>query len=155
MQILISSSATSCYFVIKCETSDLVSQVKTSIEAQEGIQTSEQFLSFQVKPMSDFRRLDEYGIKDESTLTLNLRTRGGPEKLMSRDNSQVEQTKTMKKIQQKKSKSMIEDFIRDKEKLLPTDFSSVDELKELYPAQKKLKQQKYEGKLLLGEESKD
>ncbi|XP_072921854.1 2'-5'-oligoadenylate synthase 1-like [Hemitrygon akajei] len=58
---------------------DKVSSLKDKIESLERIQRSQYYLTFQSMPLEDARTLQSYGIKQHSTIVVNLRLRGGSE----------------------------------------------------------------------------
>ncbi|XP_072103645.1 2'-5'-oligoadenylate synthase 3-like [Mobula birostris] len=59
--------------------SDKVSSLKDKIESLERIRRSQYYLTFQSMPLEDERTLQSYGIKQNSTILVNLRLRGGSE----------------------------------------------------------------------------
>ena len=63
--------------MVDVRSSDLVADVKLQLEAKEGIPPEMQRLSFADAQLDDERTLDSYNIKQESTLHIALKMRGG------------------------------------------------------------------------------
>ncbi|XP_078278017.1 2'-5'-oligoadenylate synthase 1-like [Rhinoraja longicauda] len=64
---------------IQVSPNDKVSSLKNKIESLERLQPSQYYLTFQSQPLEDKRTLQHYGIKQHSTIHVNLRLRGGNE----------------------------------------------------------------------------
>lgn len=64
---------------IQVSPSDKVSSLKNKIESQTHLQPRQYYLTFQSLQLEDERTLQSYGIKQLSTIQVNLRLRGGSE----------------------------------------------------------------------------
>ncbi|XP_078278019.1 2'-5'-oligoadenylate synthase 1-like [Rhinoraja longicauda] len=77
MDILVNSNGRN--LTIQVSPNDKVSSLKNKIESLERLQPSQYYLTFQSQPLEDKRTLQHYGIKQHSTIHVNLRLRGGNE----------------------------------------------------------------------------
>ncbi|XP_051887761.1 uncharacterized protein LOC127579193 [Pristis pectinata] len=65
--------------IIQVSPNDKVSSLKVKVESLKQIRPSQYYLTFQSQPLEDERTLQYYGIKQHSTIIVNLRLRGGRE----------------------------------------------------------------------------
>lgn len=74
MQLFVKGLETS---VLEVETTDTVADVKERLANSDGIPCDDQVLTFAGRPLEDEELLVSYGISDLSTLSVDVRMRGG------------------------------------------------------------------------------
>ncbi len=138
MKIFIESPNSSRYPINDMSPTQSVKELKMKIQQKEKIAPEDQTLSFGHKPLLDTRKLDDYNIKEGSTLVLGLKLRGG-----SNDASEdlkeipVKPSKKPPKKDKKVDKANVDSVLKQiqQEKLIPKQYRDMKHLQESYLAE--------------------
>jgi len=115
-----------------------IKELKVKIQQKEKIAPEDQTLSFGHKPLLDTKKLDDYNIKEGSTLVLGLKLRGGSNNT-SADLKEIPVKPFQKPPTKKKKvdKANVEGVLKQmhQEKLIPEGYRDMKHLQESYLAE--------------------
>lgn len=136
MKVFVQCLSSKKLSTLELNPSDSVLQLKTYIEEKQNISVEDQVLSYQSKPLQDQQKLQDYNIRDNSTLDLNIRLRGGSKVHCLVESPEIKKNDVNKaeisKPKSLKKKTLAKDFLKPKEDLLPEGYSDVEELQKIH-----------------------